>query len=137
MFSFAADAMEEDTRDGLPIVLVSEDSKTLLSLLSLIYPYDPEPAMFCTPLFLKVCRAARKYSMDVIERKLRARLNNVEPPDKSLTGVARHFLLYSIAVQFGWRAEAAKAPQYTFSTPLSKLPYTLLGRPDFAACKIR
>ncbi|KAF8347947.1 hypothetical protein F5887DRAFT_1072282 [Amanita rubescens] len=123
MFSFAAGATEEDMKDGLSIVSVSEDSETLLSLLSLIYPYDPEPETFCTPLFLKVCRAARKYSMDVIERKLRARLNNVEPPDKSVTGVARHFLLYSIAIQFGWRTEAAEAAQHTISTPLSKLPY--------------
>lgn len=123
MFSFAAGATEEDMKDGLPIVSVSEDSETLLSLLSLIYPYDPEPQTFCAPLFLKVCYAAQKYSMDVIERKLRARLNNVEPPDKPVTGVARHFLIYSIAVQFGWRIEAAKAAQRTFSTPLSKLPY--------------
>ena len=115
-------AKEKDLIQGSPIVSVPEDSETLLCLLSLIYPHDREPRVANAALFSRVCRAARKYSMDVIERKLRGMLKRVEPshgPDI----VAHHFLLYAIAVQFGWHAEATKAARHTISIPWRKMPY--------------
>ena len=59
-----------ETKNGLPIVTVSEDSETIHCLLSLIYPHDREPQVASAALFSKVCRAAHKYSMAVITRKL-------------------------------------------------------------------
>ena len=122
LFSFVTDPMEEHSKNGLPVVAVSEDSETLLCLLSFIYPHTNEPRLARACLFLKTCRAARKYAMEAIESKLRAVLKHVElhGPD---TDVARHFLRYAIAAQFGWRAEATRAALYTLSTPWSEMPY--------------
>jgi len=61
--------------------------------------------------------------MDIIERKLRGMLRSVEPSHGPDTIVAHHFLLYAIAVQFGWHAEATKAARHTISTPWRKMPY--------------
>ena len=122
MFSFVADATDEHSKDGLPVVAVSEDSETLLCLLSLIYPH-PELRMVHASPFVKTSRAARKYAMDVIESKLRAALKHVESPHEPDTDVASHFLRFAIATQFGWRAEATRAALHTLSTPLCELPY--------------
>ena len=119
MFSFMAD---EHTKNGLPVVAVSEDSETLLYLLSLIYPHPELRIVHASP-FVKTCRAARKYAMDVIESKLRAALKYVESPHEPDTDVACHFLRYAIAAQFGWRAEATRAALPTLSTPWCELPY--------------
>lgn len=61
---FNSAAKEGVSIKRLPVVPVSEDSETLLCLLSLIYPHDREPQVGSAALFSKVCRAARKYSMD-------------------------------------------------------------------------
>ena len=123
VFNDALSVAALETKNGVPIVTVSEDSETLACLLTLIYPHDREPQVASAPLFSKVCRAARKYSMDVIIRKLRAMLSRVEPSHSPDTIVAHHFLLYAIAVQFEWHAEAAKAARHTLSTPWRKMPY--------------
>lgn len=122
MFSFVADPMDEHSKNGLPVVAVSEDSETLLYLLSLIYPH-PELRMVHASPFVKTCRAARKYAMDGIESKLRAALKHVESSHNPDTDVGCHFLRYAIATQFGWRAEATRAALHTLSTPWCELPY--------------
>lgn len=50
-------------------------------------------------------------------------LRGVEPSHGPDTVVARHFMLYAIAVQFGWHAEATKAARHTISTPWRQMPY--------------
>ena len=112
-----------ETKNGLPIITVSEDSETLQCLLSLIYPHAREPQVAPAPLFSQVCRAAHKYSMDVIISKLRTMLNDVEPSHSPDTAVAHHFLIYVIATQYGWDKEATKAARYTLSTPWRNMPY--------------
>lgn len=112
-----------ETKNGLPIVTVSEDSETILCLLSLIYPHDREPQVASAPLFSKVCRAAHKYSMAIIVRKLRTMLSSVAPSHSPDTIVAHQFLMYAIATQFGWDAEAVRAARHTFSTPWRQMPY--------------
>ena len=62
--------LDEETRDGLPVVSISEDSKTLDALLRFCYPStlaeDPslDGFMFAT----EILEAAKKYSLDAIER---------------------------------------------------------------------
>jgi len=61
---------DEETKDGLPVVTVSEGSKTLDALLRFCYPStlaeDPslDGFMFAT----EILEAAKKYSLDAIER---------------------------------------------------------------------
>ena len=61
---------DEETKDGLPVVSVSEGSKTLDALLRFCYPStlaeDPplDGFMFAT----EILEAAKKYSLDAIER---------------------------------------------------------------------
>ncbi|KAI6112580.1 hypothetical protein F5141DRAFT_1213842 [Pisolithus sp. B1] len=63
---------DTETKDGLPVMPVSEDSRTLDSLLCFCYPCtlaeDPTPEHFRE--VTNVLKAARKYSFDGIERAI-------------------------------------------------------------------
>ncbi|KAF8638442.1 hypothetical protein AX17_002199 [Amanita inopinata Kibby_2008] len=114
----AASTDENEIKNGLPVIPLSEDSETLYFLFTLIYPYIHEPNLDNGHLLLKVGKVAQKYRMDIIERKLRVPISKHGQflfPDQ--------FHLYVTAAQLGWHSEAARAVRHTLSTPLHRLPY--------------
>jgi len=62
----------QETKDGLAVIAVSEDSKTLDSFLRFCYPsaLAEDPSLENLTDVLSVLAAARKYSLDLIERKV-------------------------------------------------------------------
>ena len=62
--------LDEETRDGLPVVSVSEDSKTLDALLRFCYPSTlaEDPSLDGFTFATEILEAAKKYSLDAIER---------------------------------------------------------------------
>ncbi|PFH50230.1 hypothetical protein AMATHDRAFT_4140 [Amanita thiersii Skay4041] len=102
-------------KDGLPVIDFAEDSETLELLLTLIYPYAEEYSVKDCNLFWRVCKAAQKYCMDVIERKLQKstelqRLIASEP-----------LRMYAITVNLGWYDMSITAARNTLDTPLENL----------------
>jgi hypothetical protein len=53
--------------NGFPVIPVAETGETIRLLLDLIYPHIGEPEIGNVALFLNVCKAIRKYCMDIIE----------------------------------------------------------------------
>jgi hypothetical protein len=62
----------QEMKDGLAVIAVSEDSKTLDSFLRFCYPsaLAEDPSLENLTDVLSVLAAARKYSLDLIERKV-------------------------------------------------------------------
>ena len=60
----------EEIKDGLPVVSVSEDSKTLEALLRFCYPSTlaEDPSLDDFTFATEIIEAAKKYSLDAIER---------------------------------------------------------------------
>ena len=107
---------ENEKKDGLPIISVTEDSETLYFLLERIYPIDESPFKDLD-IFRKVYKAAQKYLMDRIENKLRrwiltSQLLKNEP-----------FRVYTIAIDLGWEAVALTAAHETLQVSLENLPF--------------
>ncbi|KAF8631973.1 hypothetical protein AX15_002107 [Amanita polypyramis BW_CC] len=111
-----------ENKNGLPILPVSSDSKTLYSLLSFIYPYVHRPKLDDCRLLLKVGMASRIYRMNVIEDKLKWPLSNTGP-ECGVGAYPDQFQLFSILVQLNWHKEATLAAKNTLSTSLRELPY--------------
>ncbi|KAG1725763.1 hypothetical protein EDB19DRAFT_1643905 [Suillus lakei] len=65
-------AADQEIKDGLAVITVSEDSKTLDSFLRFCYPSTlaEDPSFENLTDALSVLAAARKYSLDLIERKV-------------------------------------------------------------------
>ncbi|KIM56310.1 hypothetical protein SCLCIDRAFT_247661 [Scleroderma citrinum Foug A] len=61
---------DEETKDGLPVVSVSEGSKTLDALLRFCYPSTlaEDPSLDDFTFATEILEAAKKYSLDAIER---------------------------------------------------------------------
>jgi len=61
---------DEETKDGLPVMTVSEGSKTLDALLRFCYPSTlaEDPSLDGFMLATEILEAAKKYSLDAIER---------------------------------------------------------------------
>ncbi|GBE89531.1 hypothetical protein SCP_1601930 [Sparassis crispa] len=89
--------------DGLPVVDVAEDSKTLDALLRFCYPFDP-PELATLDELVPVLRAALKYVMDPFMVSLRKQL--VAVAEKEPMGV------YMIAYELGFKAEMLAAEKY-------------------------
>ncbi|KAG1734088.1 uncharacterized protein EDB91DRAFT_1084226 [Suillus paluster] len=64
-------AADQEMKDGLAVIAVSEDSKTLDSFLRFCYPSTlaEDPSLENLTDVLSVLAAAKKYSLDLIERK--------------------------------------------------------------------
>ncbi|KAG0695911.1 hypothetical protein DFH29DRAFT_1083189 [Suillus ampliporus] len=62
----------DDTKDGLPVIPVQEDSKTLDTFLRFCYPSTlaEDPSLESLTDIQAILGAARKYSLDLIERKV-------------------------------------------------------------------
>ncbi|PFH50251.1 hypothetical protein AMATHDRAFT_4157 [Amanita thiersii Skay4041] len=67
-------AQQEITKNGLPVVLLEESNMILQHFLVLIYPHIHEPDLLNSNSsrdFIKICQAAQKYCMDIVEEKLK------------------------------------------------------------------
>ncbi|KAF8630128.1 hypothetical protein AX15_003084 [Amanita polypyramis BW_CC] len=101
--------------DGRPIINLSEDSKVLHALLSMIYPHIDEPVMGDYHLCKQVLQAARKYKISIIEKKLRKlamALVDKEP-----------LRMYAMAISLGWDEVAKIAALNTLSQPLRDMTF--------------
>ena len=111
-------ASEDETRNGLPVIPVTESSETLHCLLLLIYPpyvSASEPVLLIGDL-CRVAEAAQKYCMDCIEDKIRKTVIT--------SGLLEEhaFRVYVSALHVGWTDIAATAALNSLKTPLSDLP---------------
>ena len=112
-----AAAEQNQQKNGLPVIPLMEDSATLRFLLDFLYPRIKEPQLDDVALVRKVCRAAKKYCMDIIEGKLMDRiiaseLINQEP-----------LRIYAIATDLEWEDVANVAARKTLGIPLKDLNY--------------
>ena len=101
-------------KDGLVVVPMEEDSKTLYILLSFCYPctfiYDPHPEVFEDAL--DVLEASQKYLLDAIELKICRAFSNpkiLEPEPLRCFAIAHRAQL---------RDETLLAAKYTLTQPL-------------------
>ncbi|KAF9233457.1 hypothetical protein BU15DRAFT_80065 [Melanogaster broomeanus] len=105
---------EQEIKDGLAVIPVSEDSKTLDTLLRFCYPCTlaEDPNLEQLKDVTDVLEAAKKYSIDAIERKVGQAVSNpkileVEP-----------LRCFAIAHHGQLRDETLLAAKYTLRQPL-------------------
>ena len=105
---------DQEVRDGLAVIPVTEDSKTLDSLLRFCYPctFAGDPKIEGLKDAMDVLEAARKYSLDIIEEKARQAI--VTP--KMLE--AEPLQCFAVACQGRLREETLLAAKYTLTQPL-------------------
>ena len=77
---------DQELKDGLPVISVAEHSKTLDALLRFCYPCTlaDDPKLEVLQDAMDILEAARKYSLDVIEKKARKALVNPQSPCDAL-----------------------------------------------------
>ncbi|KAG2051073.1 hypothetical protein BDR06DRAFT_959575 [Suillus hirtellus] len=107
-------ASDQEMKDGLAVIAVSEDSKTLDSFLRFCYPSTlaEDPCLDNLTEALSVLAAARKYSLDLIERKVCQALAN---PKVLETEPLRYF---AIARNARLKHETITAARYNLRQPL-------------------
>ncbi|KAG0709465.1 hypothetical protein DFH29DRAFT_888689 [Suillus ampliporus] len=95
----------DDTKDGLPVIPVQEDSKTLDTFLRFCYPSTlaEDPSLESLADIQAILGAARKYSLDLIERKV------LEAESLRCFAIARNARL---------KHETITAARYTLRQPL-------------------
>ncbi|KAF8632924.1 hypothetical protein AX15_001644 [Amanita polypyramis BW_CC] len=109
----------DETRGGIPIIHIDEDSATLHCLLLLVYPpyvRVDEPVLHIDT-FHGVARAAQKYGMDYIENELK----KIALSSQFLSENA--FRVCVSAIHLGWMDVATAAAQKTLGTSLCDLPF--------------
>jgi hypothetical protein len=105
-----------DTKNGLPIVELAEDSATLYNLLRLIYPYgryDVKPND--ADVYGKVANAIQKYAMDEVMERWKGLVASSEVMTKE------PLRIFAIAVHFGWLDVMREAALNTLSIPFRDL----------------
>lgn len=107
-------ATDQETKDGLAVVAMSEDSKTLDSFFRFCYPSTlaDDPSLENLTDDLSLLAAARKYSLDLIEKKVCQALAN---PKVLETEPIRYF---AIARNARLAHETITAARYTLRQPL-------------------
>ena len=110
----ADENVDQELKDGLAVIPVTEDSKTLDTLLRFCYPCTlaDDPDLEVLKDAMDVLEAARKYSLDVIEKKARKAI--VHP--KILE--AESLRCFAIAHRGRLRKETLLAARYTLTQPL-------------------
>ena len=105
---------DQEIKDGLVVVPVTEDSKTLDALLRFCYPCTlaDDPKLEVLKDAMDVLEAARKYSLDAIETKARQAIVN---PKILKADPLRCFV---IAHRGRLREETRLAARYTLTQPL-------------------
>ena len=105
---------DQEIKDGLAVVPVTEDSKTLDALLCFCYPCtlvdDPDIEVFKDAI--DVLEAARKYSLDTIEKKARQAIANPKILE------AEPLRCFAIAHRGRLPEETLLAARYTLTQPL-------------------
>ena len=103
-----------ETKDGLPVVPVSEDSKTLDVLLRFCYPSTlaEDPSLENFTVATEVLEAAKKYSLDAIERLVSKALFTPEILEID------SFPCFVVARRAGLREQCALAAEYSLRGPL-------------------
>jgi hypothetical protein len=105
---------DQEIKDGLAVIPVTEDSKTLDALLRFCYPStlvdDPKIEMLKDAM--DVLEAARKYSLDAIEKKARQAIVNPKILE------AEPLRCFAIAYRGCLREETILAASYTLAQPL-------------------
>ncbi|KAJ8590980.1 hypothetical protein M405DRAFT_815098 [Rhizopogon salebrosus TDB-379] len=109
-----ADGTSDDAKNDLPVIPVEEDSKTLDTFLRFCYPSTlaKEPSLESPTDILVVLRAARKYSLDLIESKVSQALVNPKLLE------AEPFRCFAIARSALLKHETMTAARYTLREPL-------------------
>ena len=108
---------QNEKKDGYPVIPLLDDSATLRFLLDLIHPRIEERQLDDVTLFWNVSRAAKKYCMDIIEGKLRARILTSDLINEG------PFRIYAIATDLEWGDVADIAACKTLNIPLKDLKY--------------
>jgi hypothetical protein len=106
--------MDQEFKDSLAVIPVAEDSKILDPLLRFCYPctLTDDPRLEVLENAMDVLEAARKYSLDAIEKKARQAIMN----PKFLH--AEPLRCFAIAHRGGLREETLRAARYTLTQPL-------------------
>jgi hypothetical protein len=109
----------DETRQGLPIIAVTENSTILYHLLRYCYPIDgaDEVEMKSLEEVSGVLETARKYSMAGVEWRARRALVSSRFIDKEAVRV------FALALYHGLEAEARVAAVKTLSVPTLGRPY--------------
>ena len=102
--------------NGFPVIAVAETSKTICLLLDLVYPHTGEPQINNVALFLNVCKATRKYCMDIIENRLRKQIVT------SHLTVSEPLRVYAVAIDLDWEEVALIAARNASKISLDQLP---------------
>src|SRR6266550_5546149 len=113
--SWKGQRSDKDKSDvGMPIIPVEEDSTTLYNLLLLIYPYNHKPSSA-----IEICfgtgKAARKYDMDYVDKKIRELVMVSDILGKEPLRV------FAIAIFLGWEDVMKAAAYATLGVPLRDL----------------
>ena len=108
------DVGDQEVKDGLAVIRVTEDSKTLDALLRFCYPCTlaEDPKIEVLQDAADILEAARKYSLDVIEKKARQAIINpkiLEVESLRCFAIARRGRLWE---------ETVLAAKYTLGQPL-------------------
>ena len=105
---------DQEIKDGLAVVPMAEDRKTLTALLCFCYPGTlvDDPHLDVFEDVIHVLEAAKKYSFDVIEKKVRRTLSNPKILE------AEPLRCFAIACRGRLREEMLLAAKYTLTQPL-------------------
>ncbi|KAG1861161.1 hypothetical protein DFJ58DRAFT_905444 [Suillus subalutaceus] len=116
-------ATDQEMKDGLAVIAVSEDSKTLDSFLRFCYPSTlaDDPSLENLTDVLSMLAAARKYSLDLIEKKVCQALAN---PKVLETEPIRCF---AVACNARLTHETITAARYTLRQPLIPAQFSEIG----------
>lgn len=116
-------ATDQEMKDDLAVIAMSEDSKTLNSFLRFCYPSTlaDDPSFENLTDVLSVLAAARKYSLDLIEKKVCQALAN---PKVLGTEPIRCF---AIARNARLTHETITAARHTLSQPLIPAQFSEIG----------
>ena len=94
--------------ESIPVINLTEDSKTLHHLLTMLYPVEPIPQTFENALSLLA--ACQKYQMDSTAARVRTLLKERTPP---LITAQNSFRAYGTASRYHLREEALLAARLT------------------------
>ncbi|KAH7922621.1 hypothetical protein BV22DRAFT_644525 [Leucogyrophana mollusca] len=105
---------DSEPKDGLPVISVSEDSRTLDILFRFCYPSTlaEDPNLNNLGDVVKVLGAARKYALEIIERRVGQALANPDILEKE------PLRCFAIARHSGLQQQAKIAAKYTLHQPL-------------------
>ncbi|KAM6497171.1 hypothetical protein JOM56_007644 [Amanita muscaria] len=112
IFSITQESSE--TKNGLPVVDLAEDSTTLYNLLPLLYPYAKEPTD-TLEVYTRVAEAAQKYAMDETLQKLKKLVMTCG------TMVEEPVATFAVAMHFGWVEVMREAALNSLAIPLPNL----------------